>query len=103
MNTKHTSGPWALYRDNDYIGIDHKDGKLRSVIARCNDSWLCSEHGGTSEANARLIALSPEMIALLKAWVGCYSLDDMIQVPDYVVKNFVNEARALLAKLREDL
>ena len=57
---KHTKGPWLSYRRGarEYT-IEFTDGKLRSVLARIFGSELCSEHQGTAENNAQLLALAP--------------------------------------------
>lgn len=61
----HTPGPWTIdaYAEgkHDYL-VTHSSGGLRSHIARLYDSALCNEHGAT-EANARLIAAAPDLLA----------------------------------------
>ena len=69
-NVKHTKGPWliremGLALDDGYTIERCADG-LRSVVAEVREQWLCPEHGGTgAQANARLIAAAPELLATL--------------------------------------
>lgn len=62
----HTPGPWKI--------IENDDGKAPDIYARCHadgefDDPVCSLYGGPIlevEANARLIALAPEMLQELR-------------------------------------
>lgn len=64
---KHTSGPWTVVTGGpDQLTIAHRPGDgLGSHIARLDARWLCDEHGGTIEANARLIAAAPDLLESL--------------------------------------
>ena len=70
---KHTPGPWIICRD-------HPDPKtaagmisIKSESQSRGESSLeiamlfCASHGSEGEANARLIAAVPDMLAALKA------------------------------------
>ena len=48
----YTKGPWRTR----FWEVEVSDGTLRSIIARTHPLWICDEHGGDAEANARLIA-----------------------------------------------
>lgn len=76
MKTQHTPGPWIRSRavDNSedvHICSADRDGKPNGLIATCNAmiSWNpATRKSEEMEANARLIALAPEMhTALLEA------------------------------------
>ena len=73
---KHTQGPWRVYQANGFTGIDYVGGetahgiKLRSIVARCHDDWLCAEHPGNALDNAHLIAAAPEMLEALRGLVA---------------------------------
>lgn len=53
----HTPGPWTVYPDNGYFNIG----------AGKDDCDVVSSEGISDEANARLIAASPCLLAALKA------------------------------------
>lgn len=59
MNTKHTSGPWTRgFQDNQTIYA----GSKRIASVQCDRTqW---------EANARLIASAPDMLAALESMVS---------------------------------
>ena len=72
MNTKHTPGPWS-YEWSDYGGYDcmwsvHTvDGPDGEEIAQMHAMHpLTHDRDETQEANARLIAAAPEMLAALE-------------------------------------
>lgn len=100
----HTPGPWKA---RDYpneagdIWIDcdsWKNPKTRS----CRGGTLATAHKngtgeGNVEANARLIALAPELVECLRKLVDAYaSRKDSIRSPQGFA---LNQARALLARL----
>jgi hypothetical protein len=64
-----TPGPWTI----NLYGVDrvikYSDGLLVSHIAKLSEGALCPEHG-TVEANARLIAQAPKLLALAHAVVA---------------------------------
>ena len=68
MKTSHTPGLWHLRTIviNEEYTVEKWDSELRSKIAVCRDFNLCHEHGGSIEANARLIAAAPELLACLE-------------------------------------
>ena len=73
----HTPGPWivqSVASHGDTVAVV-RDG-LRSKIAVTHESWLCDEHGGTTAANARLIAKAPDLKAAL-AWALDQIEDDL--------------------------
>lgn len=73
----HTPGPWivqSVASHGDTVAVVR--GGLRSKIAVTHKSWICDEHGGTTTANARLIAKAPDLKAAL-AWALDQIEDDL--------------------------
>lgn len=70
---KHTPGPWTLETVKTSIGCCHKIGKFPSL--RENGGYACVYDDGSPVqhpkpellANARLIAASPDLLAVCKA------------------------------------
>lgn len=60
MENKHTPGPWTV---GDTPAIVYDDNACEVAIATFNQE--------SCEANARLIAAAPELLAALEAWVDC--------------------------------
>lgn len=68
--TKHTPGPWTVVKNGNINSlVRYSDGENASYVAQCNDMQLCPEHG-TVEANARLIAAAPGLLAALQLCVA---------------------------------
>ena len=64
---KHTPGPWALDFGPDDVGISAEEhGLLAQVVWKMDDD----ERSDTCEANARLIAASPDLLELLEQAVS---------------------------------
>ena len=89
---RHTPGPW----------ISHDQG--RTVVQERANAYLVianlpqPDHG-SREANARLIALAPEMAILLRRVVEAF--DHGEESPDFIedIARIVDDARAPLARL----
>ena len=64
-NTKHSPAPWKVHEDLPCRIIKESHGRLRDYVeigrAICEDVGV-----QTAMANARVMALSPEMLAILK-------------------------------------
>ena len=97
MNAKHTSGPWTIIRESEDAIIRYSDGALASYIARIYNGTLCPEHG-TVDANARLIAAAPELLAALKTIANSEELKTGTFVCDFQTLQGV--ARAAIAKAK---
>lgn len=97
MKTTYTPGPWSWeYPTSGFISITTKGSDDIAEI-RTQDaggSWA-PEH---AEANARLIAAAPELVAVLRDLIDTYALNEL-RDGDYMD---VSEARALLARIEED-
>ena len=70
MGASHTPGPWRIERSNDGEDLSLGawdlvvgDGRTRMVLAS-RSPWFSRAH--ESEANARLIAAAPELLAALR-------------------------------------
>jgi len=72
MKTQHTPVPWAIRQHEKGFVVYYTDGEIRSNTAQCYDNTVAEEHG-TAEANARLIAAAPELLAALKSLIGSVS------------------------------
>lgn len=68
MNTtqtaQHTPGPWKFYRDERYI--ESENANLRGDYDHVCD-FRTDLAGNVNEANARLIAAAPDLLAALQA------------------------------------
>lgn len=81
MQTQHTPGPWTAFKD--MLGkwhVDHEDGH-------------CIIQGEKAEANARLIAAAPELLAALQ------NLLDADMTSESAIK-VVHNARIAIAKAK---
>lgn len=61
-NTKHTPGPWSIFRDGDNLIIETIPLNRFSAIAEITGGRGLEE----DEANARLIAAAPELLEALE-------------------------------------
>lgn len=80
MNVKHTPGPWvfsdALGAQNLGIYPSYPDGhQLRGTI--CGNGIALMTADANGRANARLIAMAPEMAAFLSRMKCCYKAPEV--------------------------
>lgn len=93
METKHTPGPWLRDRESGFdCDVRAANGrKIASVnvqnAPKSKKGWLSRQK--ENEANARLIAAAPELLAALQA-----IMDLNPQLP----MGYTEEARAAIAK-----
>ena len=90
--TQHTPGPWRIVRTSEYTD-DPTDTKIQSIQDANGGTVLYTNSGyfKPTEANARLIAAAPEMLAIIRAYVDG---------DNGTRHGFVDDrARALLAKV----
>jgi len=93
MSGAWTKGPWRIERD-DRPGM-HWNNHIYGADGMC----VCfMTHDGTeenirSEANARLIAAAPEMVAIIRRLVSS------VRSPDALNELCAEEAESLLARL----
>lgn len=70
MSTKHTPGPW---RSHSAGHVYRADGIAATVVAKASDyNW--AHHRAQCEADLRLIAAAPELMAACKAIKNCIPL-----------------------------
>jgi hypothetical protein len=91
MKSNFTPGPWTTKKiDTGTYDVCRcgNDG-LRTRVCRLHASQIEPEHGGTIEANAKLIAAAPDLLAALERLAHPMADDDDL---DY--------ARAIIAKAK---
>lgn len=64
--TKHTKGPWNVFKNNDIFGDDYYTVKGDGDIPVCQ----CAYGDTDNEVNARLISAAPEMLEVLKIFAN---------------------------------
>ena len=77
MSEKHTAGPWLLEpRDDGAKGfrLYGPDGDLIDYLSASR--WIDEQDDPEQEANARLIAAAPDLLAACKAMLDLYSKDN---------------------------
>ena len=66
-SVKHTPGPWKVNADEygNVLGV-----RAANDATICQINWMIRKRGGLqAEANARLIAAAPDLLAVLKEFV----------------------------------
>ncbi len=77
MSAEHTPGPWLLETAPTSCGICHKIGPFPWRGGKQNHACIYVDHPGTGaetqelEANARLIAAAPDLLAAIKIQHEC--------------------------------
>ena len=78
MTTKHTPGPWRarVYQATEghvaELSVDSEDWKdLARVFVQEDDRFSDEPLLGSGEANARLIAAAPDLLAALEELMSC--------------------------------
>lgn len=71
MREKHTPGPWSINYDCEYA----KHGQLS---IETNDFFIALVDAGliAQQANARLIAASPDLLAFAQEWLELQGTDE---------------------------
>lgn len=87
--SKHTPGPWTHEGQGDITGIED-NGFGRGPVDVCSVYLRTVE--GRHEANARLIAAAPDLLAALNTWLAQYSAEEYEDCPEVV------QTRAAIAK-----
>lgn len=93
MKTKHTPGPWTIHGDltnprNAYTIRDLSGDTLAAVRLEC-------VHSKIADANARLIAAAPDLLAVLESVLWRWDRDDERDNPELGA-----EIRAAIAKAK---
>lgn len=86
---KHTPGPW-VYRFR--VGGTWVETLDETVLAQVHPTYGV----GDVDANARLIAAAPEMLAQLKGWLAIFSRPGIYLSP--LTQTAIKETEALIAK-----
>lgn len=97
---KHTPGPWKVFHTTNgqtILGIGEAEGS--DGITDANFGLWRS--GPEREANARLIAAAPDMLAALKAFIAAIdravAFDD-VSIVDEITDDIETAARAAISK-----
>ena len=92
---EHTPGPWRS--DSPYVSV--AAGEHRKIVADCDQSFSDDE----CEANTRLIAAAPELLAALGETVSRFErcIVHAGSDPEFA-REAVKAARAVIAKARGD-
>jgi hypothetical protein len=69
---KHTPGPWVM-ADDSLISAEEDGQAVAQVLEVLEDEK--EDEKGDEEANARLIAAAPELLAALSELASCFSED----------------------------
>ena len=89
MNTKYTPGPWGLEANDSVVVMSGQ-----AVIVGPAPDW---EPFARQQANARLIASAPDLLAMLERALRLHDYDpENSQWPD----KWADEARALIAQIK---
>ena len=111
MTGKHTPGPWCAMRQPDgytaVLGPVPDENISRPVVVTSAGIAFSDYSRRVQEANARLIAAAPDLLALLKEAVS--ALADGIETeseyePEHsrFARSFVTKARAAISKATGD-
>ena len=96
--SKHTPGPWLTDRRNVHTG------QIATIHHCLNNDWVeiwtdkWAETGlgeAEQEANARLIAAAPELLAFAQEFLSDYQSEDGMAS----MKHYANQAHAAIAKV----
>lgn len=96
---KGTPGPWRVSeKRGDMIDIRHSDNGIGSISLNlahvaARQSWLME-----AEANAKLIAASPDLLSALQHLVEVYDSEDGKQWTTTSKRAAIDEARAAIDK-----
>tara|TARA_R110000868_G_C10896172_1_gene763968 strand:+ start:260 stop:559 length:300 start_codon:yes stop_codon:yes gene_type:complete len=97
MTTQHTPAPWSVEIDHatgnaEYVRA-YQDGEMLDVA-----SVLCDQTD-RANANARLIAAAPDLLAVLCEMLGAAETD-LLDDKSNVWRSAMNDARAAIAKAK---
>lgn len=95
--TKHTAGPWTAFQRESEVGSNYWRILLHGHPDKQNVHGQDSLIGYCGEANARLIASSPRLLAALQEMVRYHTPGAWIDTSGPAYKE-LNEARAAIAQ-----
>jgi hypothetical protein len=96
---QHTQGPWIINLDPRYPSEPCIDAVIDGVVwhvALCHNA--AGPEDGSAEANARLIAAAPELLATLRAVLPALRVDVEIQSANGSSPNDSSSLRAAKAR-----
>ena len=78
VKSEFTPGPWTTKKIEDGVYDICRCGNdgIRTRVCRLHASQIQPKHGGTIEANARLIAAAPDLLSALERLVHPMADDD---------------------------
>jgi hypothetical protein len=91
--SEHTPGPWAVERGPDGYEIVSRSPHLSASVA-----GISARHSPTGDADARLIAAAPELLAAL---IGMVELHDNLKTKGVLPADYgiaAGKAHAAIAK-----
>jgi len=87
--SKHTKGPWGVIKTHyclQVIPLVGADDSTPAAVAHC--------YGADQQANAKLIAAAPDMLAALElAEVQLEQLEGLLKPPDWYVTEVLEAVR----------
>lgn len=77
MSAKHTPGPWRLYQGPLlYVEADNHVGPIAELRSRLDYGRMHPLVAETRDANARLIAAAPVLLAFAQEWLERQGTDE---------------------------
>lgn len=70
MNTPHTPGPWKVVKRGEIESADGSPIADVAVLVQWNTTDGIKEEAMPWKANARLMAAAPELLEIVKAFLG---------------------------------
>lgn len=100
METKFTPGPWSIHGKNwedkiliGQVGKENNTGKVAVIGWNC-----CGKDSPEWEANAKLIAVAPEMLDVLDKICKNYYLS--VKPENDITQELISEAMKIFTKLK---
>lgn len=101
QQVKHTPGPWHVGLMNGEGSVFADEGRMRAEAGGTTLYPICSviDFDGEREANARLIAAAPELLAALqRLTIQAEMTDDYEQSIGGTLHGAIKQANAAIAK-----
>lgn len=93
----HTTGPWFAHGKLRRVILTQLDPRHSRQVAELSDMPSDEMTDSELEANARLIAAAPDLLAALQAAVDLYTPTQM-SGSEWVYPNWYKQGRAAIAK-----
>lgn len=98
MSTTHTQGPWFTHYEGAVLHVIPCTHPTAGTVQICTANGTAHRAKSETEANFRLIATAPELLAALEALVGEADLGEVDLDDDDRIK--LDNARAAIAKAK---